>query len=72
MKPHYFYHYAAFVEALVILCSDSISETELIKSQQLLEYFVFMMPTHCMVKAEGPFLIHLTLDKSWRELKLEV
>lgn len=42
MDPMYLYHYAAFVEAIFILCSESISEEDLKHSEKLLSFFVYM------------------------------
>lgn len=44
MKPNYFYHFCSFVEAIVLLNSASISENDIVRSEKLLQYFVFMMP----------------------------
>lgn len=43
MKPCYLFHYMTLVEAVFILCKDSISEDELCHAEQLLVYFVFMV-----------------------------
>ena len=40
MKPHYFVHYAAFVEATWVLLGESIAEYKLEKCTNLLVYFV--------------------------------
>ena len=45
MKPAYFYHYCAFLEGVYLLCQSSISPRDLEKSEQLLRYFVFMLPS---------------------------
>lgn len=40
----YFIHYAAFVEAISLLCGNSISEDSIQKSEVLLQYFVMVFP----------------------------
>lgn len=45
MQPVYFYHYCAFLEGIYLLCQSSISPDDLKKSEQLLRYFVLMLPS---------------------------
>ena len=42
MKSLFLYHYAAFVEGIFLLSCDSISPDDLLQSDKLLRYFVFM------------------------------
>lgn len=44
MKPKYFYHYCALIDAIFLLNQASISEADIEQSERLLNYFVFMMP----------------------------
>ena len=44
MKPKYFYHYCALVDAIFLLNPASITESDIEQSGCLLNYFVFMMP----------------------------
>ena len=43
MQPQLWYHYCSFVTGVYILCQDSISEADLLQSEMLLQYFVYMM-----------------------------
>ena len=43
LQPHYLYHYAALIEGIYLLSQDSISETDINRSEYLLNYFVYMM-----------------------------
>ncbi|WAR14888.1 hypothetical protein MAR_004993 [Mya arenaria] len=40
----YLLHYASFVEAVVLLCTDSIADEDIARSERLLSYFVYMCP----------------------------
>lgn len=42
LPPSYFVHYAAFVQGIYLLCTECITRQDLIKSNQLLSYFVHM------------------------------
>lgn len=42
LKPVYFYHYCALLEAMYLMCQSSISEADLQRSERLLNYYVFM------------------------------
>ena len=43
MSPKYLYHYAAFVEGIYLLCTDSISFEDIDNAQRMLNYFVYML-----------------------------
>lgn len=45
LRPSYLYHYCALVEGLYLLCQSSISPDDIAKSEKLLKYFVFMLPS---------------------------
>ena len=44
MHPRYLYHYCALLEGIYLLNQSSISEDDVVKSERLLNYFVFMFP----------------------------
>ena len=44
LSSDYFLHYACFVQAVYLLCTDCISEKDLEESQKLLSYFVYTFP----------------------------
>ncbi|XP_053391217.1 uncharacterized protein LOC128554033 [Mercenaria mercenaria] len=44
LSKDYILHHACLVEAIVLLCSDSILEADIVRSQTLLSYFVYMFP----------------------------
>lgn len=43
MEPIYFFHYCSFVQAIWLLCQDSVTQRDLQQSYGLLNYFVYMM-----------------------------
>ena len=45
MKPLYLYHYASLVEAIFLLTGDSISSSDIERSDRFLRYFVYMFQT---------------------------
>lgn len=45
MTSPYYYHICAFVEAILLLCTDSVSPSHTDKSEVLLNYFVSLFGT---------------------------
>lgn len=45
LHSSYFYHYCALVEGIYLLCQSSISSDDIAKSEKLMKYFVFMLPS---------------------------
>ncbi|XP_053387539.1 uncharacterized protein LOC128551126 [Mercenaria mercenaria] len=45
LQPRYLYHYCAFLQAMFLLNQSSISQSDILKSEALLRYFVFLLPT---------------------------
>lgn len=44
MHPRFLYHYCALLEAIFLLNQSSISAEDIVKSERLLNYFVYMFP----------------------------
>lgn len=62
MPPQHFYHFCAFAEGIYLLCQDSVTQNDLLKSERYLQYFVFMMPalyTNTCHTLNVHYLLHL-------------